>query len=449
MTMPASVTTEARAPARVPAAAPPRSLIQNVVWTVGGTGIYSLSQWLVIVVLARAGSTRSVGQYAMGLATTAPIVLLAGLQLRDVQATDVRRQHAFGHYLALRLLTLGAALVAIVVAAGIGGPSREGFWTIVLIGVAKVFESLSDIHYGLLQQHERMDRIAQSAALRGVTGLAAVAAGQVLTGSAVGAAGALALTWAAAALFFDRHAVRSLDLATGVDAKPRFEGRRLFALFRTSAPLGVVLMLVSLQTNVPRYFVQHRLGTDELGVFAALASVFIAGNLFVNAIGQSVSPRMARAFAAQDWDGFRRGLGLVMAGAIALGSCGAALALVWGRPILALLFGAPYAARAPTFTTLMLVAGLAYIGSALGYALTAVRCFAAQLPMFAAVVAAEIAASAALVPRFGLLGASLAWGMALLAQCVGTAGLLASAVRRQMRTSPAIAGLGEAPASGG
>ena len=331
----------------------PRSLAHSVAWTLAGTGIYSASQWLIIVVLAHAGSTRGVGQYAMGLATTAPIVLLAGLQLRDVQATDVRHQHSFADYLGLRLAALLLASVGIVVAAALGTPDREGFWTVVLLGAAKIFESLSDVHYGLLQQHERMDRIAQSLLLRGVGGLAAVATGQLVTGSAAGAAGALALCWAAVAISFDRRSIRRLHFASAVQARPRFSMAHLAPLVRLSAPLGVVLMLVSLQTNVPRYFVQRGLGTEQLGVFAALSSLFVAGNLVVNAVGQSTSPRLARAFVANDLARFKRLLGWMLAGAVALGLAGTALAISFGQPLLALLFGPAYAVRSDTFVLLM------------------------------------------------------------------------------------------------
>jgi O-antigen/teichoic acid export membrane protein len=416
-----------------------RSLAANVSWLVVATATYSACQWLIIVVLTRAASVRSVGQYANALAITAPIVLLAGLQLRDVQATDVRREYSFGDYLGLRLVALVGALLAIAVAALVSAPDPEGLWTVGLIGLAKVFESLSDLQYGLLQQHERMDRIAQSLLVRSLLGLAAITAGLALTGSVAVGAGALALTWAAAALLLDRRFVRALPHMDAAGARPRFERKRLLSLARKTAPLGVVIMLVSLQTNVPRYFIKQRLGTEDLGVFAAMASLFIAGGLFVNAVGQSASPRLARAFAARDWRQFGRALAWMVGGALTLGLGGAGVAALFGRPLLAMFFGAAYAEHSGIFTTLMFVSGLAYSCSVLGYAMTAARCFSAQPPLFTAVVLCEIAACAVLVPRLGLTGAALAWGLALAVQCLGAAGILARAVRRHRDAAARVA----------
>ena len=47
---------------------------------------------------------------------------------------------------------------------------------------------------------------------------------------------------------------------------------------RLALPLGFVMMLASLGTNVPRYVVEHRLGVRELGVFSAVS--YIEGPYF-------------------------------------------------------------------------------------------------------------------------------------------------------------------------
>jgi hypothetical protein len=69
----------------------------------------------MLVVLAKLGSPEIVGQFTLGLAVTAPVVLFTNLSLREVQATDAKHQYLFSDYLGLRLLLTGLALVAITV----------------------------------------------------------------------------------------------------------------------------------------------------------------------------------------------------------------------------------------------------------------------------------------------------------------------------------------------
>jgi O-antigen/teichoic acid export membrane protein len=197
--------------------------------------------------------------------------------------------------------------------------------------------------------------------------------------------------------------------------------RRIGAL---TFPLGLVMMAVSLRTNVPRYFIERTLGNAGLGIFAALYSFIAAGTLVVSALGQSASPRLALHHHDGDVRAFRRLLRRLLGMAAALGLGGVALAAVAGRPLLRFAFGPEYAAHADVLVLLMAAGAVAYAGSFCGYALTAARLFKVQLPLFATTALACAAACAWLVPRHGLAGAAVAWGLALLLEVLSTTAVL-------------------------
>src|SRR5258708_4046458 len=90
------------------------TLRTNFLWTLSGNVVYAGCQWGMLVVLAKLSTPQLVGEFALALAITAPIVLGAGLSLRSVQATDAASEYAFGDYLLVRLLTTIAAGVVIV-----------------------------------------------------------------------------------------------------------------------------------------------------------------------------------------------------------------------------------------------------------------------------------------------------------------------------------------------
>ena len=121
----------------------PLSLRSNFSWTFAGNVVYAGCQWGMLMVLAKLGSPERVGQFALGLALTAPVIMLTNLQLRAIQATDARREYRFGHYLALRLATTALSLLVI---AGIAcGYRLETALVILAVGLSKAFESLSDV----------------------------------------------------------------------------------------------------------------------------------------------------------------------------------------------------------------------------------------------------------------------------------------------------------------
>ena len=154
-----------------------RSLRLNVSWTFAGNVFYAACQWGMLVVLAKLGSPEMVGRFALALAVTAPVFMFTNLQLRAVQATDRSHQFAFADYLGLRILSTALAL-AVIVGLAAWSHYHYPFWiaaVIVMVGLAKGSESISDAIYGIVQWHERMDLIARSMMLKGLISLASFA----------------------------------------------------------------------------------------------------------------------------------------------------------------------------------------------------------------------------------------------------------------------------------
>jgi len=361
------------------------SLRGNFAWTFVGNVVYAACQWGMLVALAKLGSPSLVGQFALGLAIGAPVVMLANLQLRAVQATDARNEYRFGDYLGLRFLTTALAFGVICLIAWLAGYRWQTALVVILVGVAKSVESFSDVIYGLMQKYERLDRIAIAMMLRGVGSVIVFALALWFTRSVAWAVVALAGWWSVVLLTYERQTGGELLKAFGAaDARfaPSWDWERMRRLAWLSLPLGVVMVLVSLNTNIPRYFVEHYLGEAALGYFAALAYVMVAGYTVMGALGQSAAPRLAR-YHVSDRAAFKRLLAKMLLVAAAVGAAGILVAVLWGRPLLTLLYRRDYAEHADVFVWVMIAAAVSYVASMLGYGMTAARIFRAQVPLFA------------------------------------------------------------------
>lgn len=401
------------------------SLKHNFSWTLAGNIVYTGCQWGMLVALAKLGTTAVVGIFALAFAVTAPVIMFAGLQLRAVQATDARRDFSFGDYLALRLATMIAAMLAIVVIIAVSGFRLEIILVTGAIALAKVFESISDIFYGLLQQHERMDRIAISMTIKGILSLFAFTITFYLTKSIVWSSVALAIAWGLVLVIYDiRSGIFILCRTHGFEGyksalKPRWNRSILANLALLALPLGFVMLLMSLNGNIPRYFIQRYMGEGSLGVFAAVSALMVAGTTIVGALGQSASPRLSRHYAMGDRPAYISLLiKLVGVGAV-LGIVGIAVAVFGGKWLLAVLYGSEYALQSDLFIWIMLAAGASYAQSFLGYGVTAARRFAIQAPLLAVVTGVTTLGCILLMPSFGIVGAGIAVFIASVVHAVG------------------------------
>jgi O-antigen/teichoic acid export membrane protein len=417
----------------------------NFLWTLSGNVVYATCQWGILVVLAKLGTPQLVGEFALALAITAPIVLGAGLSLRSVQATDAASEYPFGDYLLVRLLTTAAAGAVIV---GIVWFSDYGWHMaaiILVVGLAKAFESVSDIFYGLLQQHERMDRIALSMMIKGPLSLAAIGAAVYLSGDLLVGVSGLAAAWLLVLVVYDvRNGASLLNVASRSEHPPvdfrsafarrlqvSWRPRALMTLTLLALPVGIVMALISFNSNIPRYFIEHHLGTWDLGIFAAVAYPLTAGTTVVNALGQSAVPTLARYYADGDYRAFSSLMRKLLGLGLAIGIGGVLLIWLFGRPILLLLYRPEYSDRVGIFFWLGLSAGISYVASLLGYAMTAARYFRVQLLVFLISTLVTVAGCAVLIPRYQLLGAAIAMIFAAICQAIGSAAVITHALRNR------------------
>ena len=402
----------------------PSSLRRNFAWTFAGNAVSGACQWAVLSLIAKLGSSQMLGEYAFALAVILPVTMLSHLNLRAVLATDIEERQPLGDYLAVRRAFTAAAMVAVVVIALAAGRGFTPAASMLLIGLSLSTDIVSDLYYGALQRNERMAEIAVSMMARGVLALAGFGVVLFATRSLVPSLAMLALARIAVLLAYDRpRGSQGQRLSTS--------GRRVqVEIVRTAFPLGVVLMLVSFTSTVPRYAVAHSLGTPALGAFAAVAAFLTAGSTVVNALGQTATPRLARYFSQRDTAQFRR-LALTLAGsAVALGLSGVILSAVLGNFVLRILYRTEFASYGRLLVEVMAAATCVYVAIALGYVITSARSFLAQMPLLALVVATSAAASWLLVPVMGLSGAALSVAIAATVQIAGELVLLRRSLRR-------------------
>ncbi len=394
----------------------PLTLRHNFSWTFLSNVVYAICQWAMLVILAKLGTPEMVGQFTMGLAITAPVMLLSNLQLRAIQVTDTQGDYQFSDYLALRLVT---TILAFIVIAGItftSGYQGETSLIIVIIALAKAIESISDIFYGFLQQQERMDYVAISMIFRGVLSTIALASAVFLTQSVVYGAMGLAATWVIVLILYDLPNVRLMQGLSESRWFPRslrpqlkypvHTLKTILKLSWVSLPLGLVMMLISLNTNVPRYFIENYLGQRELGIFAAMAYLQVAGTTVTSALGQSTSHQFAQYYASGNGPAFQKLLFKLVTIAAALGGMGILAACLAGRPILIWLYRVEYAAQVHVFVLLMVGGAVMYIVNCLGVAVTAMHQFKAQTVIHAVNFGLVLLFSPYLISHFHLTGAA-------------------------------------------
>ena len=391
--------------------------------------LYAGCQWGMLSVLAKLGSASIVGQFTLGLAVSAPIFMFSNLQLRAVQASDVNCEYKFADYFTLRLI---ATALGLAVLAGMLFFMRVPAMVklaILLVSVTKTFECMSDVIGGLLQREEQLRRAAISLMIRGSASLIALSLVFAWFRRLPPALATMCAVWLSVLVFYDLRNARRI--VGPCESFFRCDWRTLRRLALLGLPLGWVTTFVSLNANIPRYFLEHERGLADQGIYASLAYLAIAINLIASALSQSATTRLAHFFAAGDLKQFVRLLRKLSLLGIIIPVIGVPLALMAGKPLLTLLYRKEYAEHTDLLALIMVTAGFNTVMAFLFCGMNAARRYRALVPAYLAGMLAGVIGSALLIPYFGLFGAGMAMLISAIVTVVGILQPLMKAVRER------------------
>jgi O-antigen/teichoic acid export membrane protein len=291
------------------------------------------------------------------------------------------------------------------------------------------------VYYARLQLHDRMAEISKSLiarALLSVLGLAVITyVSRSLLWGIVGIVLARAIVLFGYDICGRTHGLdgQSKWFSRIEELAPRFNLRMHRELLRVSFPLGVVVLLTTLNSSVPSYFIKQALGERDLGIFTAIGFVISVGNMAVVSLGQSAFTRLARLYVVGNLVAFGSLLAKLLAFGAALGVSGMIISKVAGREILTLLFRPEYAERADLLPWIMAVGGVLFMAQVLGFGMTAAGYYNSQVILNILANLSLFAACYWLVARLGLLGATFAMMIAAIVQLAGSALVLIRGMR--------------------
>ena len=355
-----------------------------------------------------------VGRYSLALALTAPVFMFSNLNLATVLASDVNEKRGFGDYLGLRLLCSSLCVIPIAGFTYLGHYGATMTLVVAVVTISKYVESISDISYGLMQNHERFDYMAKSLILKGVLTIVAVTLVLFFSGDLTISLLALATVWVFVLLFFDLP-----HIGRWVSLRPTLSPQALVPILVFSLPLGVVGALGSLGVQIPRFAMEHWRGERELGIFSAIVALGMVARMITLALSRTALPRLSRQYAQGSVEAFQNLTVKLAVLGVVVGLMGFMVAAVFGRTLLTLLYTPEYARYNGVFMVVMIYVGLVTTFSFLGTAATAAQSFSPQVAIHLVKIATIAGVCFWAVPRFGALGAAWALVVGTLVSSVG------------------------------
>ena len=382
-------------------------LLKKAKWLVGGNFIFAFSQWAILIFFARMTNQENLGQYALALAIVTPIFAVGNLQLRPLYILDVNseQKYTYTHFYYLRLICSFIALACCLV---LGLFFNVSILVLLLVGLLKFFESYSDIIYAYYNAHDQTQLISKSLFLKGTLSVLAVALGLYLFDF-----------YTALILFLVVYLVVWLFIDNLYIQKTK-EIKKMsldLGIMKSAIPMGISLGIVTLQSNIPRLFLDQYASIEAVGIFTVLSYFIIVGSIFINSICQYLSPRLTHAWN-HNRAYFKKLLSMALLVAGGLGLIAIFLSYFIGEFVLNLVYGAEYIAYTDAFVLTMVAGFILYLATVLGYTLTAIGFIKQQVYLFSIVLIFSVLVSYLCIPEYGIIGGIYTLMVSYLVQCI-------------------------------
>ena len=239
-----------------------------MLWNTVGCLIYQACLWLMTITVVRvSGNYANSGILAFAMSIGNIYYPFATYNMRTIQISDLTSEISSSEYIAFRYITVVLAFVPIVIYLMLSTSDLSLVVSTIFWLLFKADESFCSVFYGMEQRGERMDFIGISQAVRGIGGLLFFSA-SLYFGFSINVAFlslsffCIAVTW----LYDVRHA------SSFGSVIPSIQLTLVIKLIKQFLPVVLTAVFFGAVVSVSRQQLAQIKGTEELGVYAAVAT---------------------------------------------------------------------------------------------------------------------------------------------------------------------------------
>lgn len=350
------------------------SLKRNIFFMLLGNGVFAFSQWLQLSLISKYCSIETLGFFTLALSVISPVFMLTGLQLRTLIITDVHSQTEFGTFFKLRIWTSILSLsIIIIIALLLSNLTLLPY--LLLLTFQKVLEGLSELFNSKQQQNENIEILTLSLFLKGASIILSIFIGLVFFKSLfIGLS--LILFFYVIILYFNDYKNYKKGYHQKIILNLPFD--KIKNLAKRGLPLGIVLLIISLNANISKYFLEIYAGTKIQAIFSSISYVLVIGIFILDSLGQVFVPRLSKFYYDKEYLSFQKYSFNFVLLSFLIGSALFLFSLFFGEDTLRFLFNAKISAYSGFLSKYLMAGILIFISSSLGYILTSMGEFKVQ-----------------------------------------------------------------------
>lgn len=254
------------------------------------TLLFSLNQWLQVILITRVIGLYEIGLFSYFLAIAGPLVLFSRFSFSDLVPTQKKYNYGYSIFFKFRNLLNTLFLVSIVVLSLLFEFSKYETVCFILFGLFKYYETKEDFIYTENISESNIKFLAYSKIIKSILTTSLFALAIFTTESFIVAIISLVVSQILIYYLYDKKFSFSNSKEGHMFSRVHFKH-----IFWLGLGLSVVGLLSSLNANIPRYFLEYYFSVEMLGIYATIMYFATISLNIVITINQSLIAELSRA----------------------------------------------------------------------------------------------------------------------------------------------------------
>ncbi|QKU56866.1 oligosaccharide flippase family protein [Vibrio cholerae] len=334
-----------------------------------GSAIYAITQWLILSVIGHILDIKSVGVYATALGLAVSVNLFFNFGIRQITYSSIDKSvenltcyvvifQVFGLFLTLAIAYVFYSELLLLIGA---------------LYLHKIIETLSEYAYGIYQRTDDHKSIAISRVVRTLVYTLVFSTLLIITRSLFIASLGMFLSNLVSLVIVDGYTLKNEKASMEIVNK---------VYISSGFPLAVTAVLLSLRTTSPRFFIEEYMDLTSVGVLVSYLYIINAGGMLVQSLSQVIAPKISRLFSLGNTE--KIPLYIVYGYLPILLYCMVIniILVFYGDGIMQLIYGNAFVFNMEIMHAVIFYTYITYLGSYLGYCVTALRIYNKQPVIF-------------------------------------------------------------------
>jgi O-antigen/teichoic acid export membrane protein len=245
-----------------------------------------LSQIAILVYINHLYGLELSGLFSISIAITGPIFMFFNMQLKWLIATE-NNYYRFEEFLLVRILTSTIAVILGIVFF-IFSSDIKFFYFFICVSSFKFFESISEIPYGFFQKKENFKLISLFSIFK-ASGIFFILLADFYFKLSFNIIFYITILYASS-LFFEFFVINRKNKIVLNNIKNKL----ILNKIEKSWKYGIVSFLISLKTNIPRYFLSA-IGLEKLAIFSTLNYLNYGSNFLFSSLGEVSNVKLSKS----------------------------------------------------------------------------------------------------------------------------------------------------------